>query len=376
MNCSEDEIKDWLKLAFSENVGPITFRDLISYFGSPKEAIRHIGDLSKQGGRRRPITLAKDKQIEEEIQKAREKGVKILISKDPDFPDLLRQIEDTPPVLFTLGDSYLLKARSIGIVGSRNASINGQNLTKRIAYDLVMNNFTIISGMAKGIDSSAHEGALRNTTDCGYTVAVLGTGVDEIYPKENTELYYQIKERGCLVSELPMGTVPSPRNFPRRNRIISGLCEGVLVVEAHIGSGSLITAEEALSQNREVFAVPGSPLDPRSAGPNKLIREGAALVSSAQDIIQLLNKPRIKDFHLFENEMVSLRQGKAIFDDQAISKARKILEENLTPEVTNIDSLIRETGMPTDLVNVALVQMELAGRIVRYPGHKVALIYE
>ena len=367
------ELLDWLRLSLSENVGPATFRQLVSYFGSAKEALLHIGELAKRGGKKE-IKVANEKQAEAQLNRAEKIGAKILTWKDSDYPFLLRQIKDAPPIIFVLGHVGLLSGDSVAIVGTRNASLNGKNIARFLAAGLIEKNYSVVSGMAKGIDAAAHTGALESgiVNEAG-TIAILGTPVDEAYPQENAGLYEQIKERGCLVSELPFGTPLVPQNFPRRNRIISGLSKGVVVIEANLKSGSLITAREAANQGRDVFAVPGFPMDPRSAGPNALIQDGATLVQSAKDIVDALAQE--KTFHLEE----TLREQDYKLDFHSIEanldKVRQKVLENLSAEPVEIDSLVRATESTMQEVNVVLVELELAGRLERHPGNRVSLIY-
>ena len=367
------ELLDWLRLSLSENVGPTTFRQLLSFFGEPKEALAHIGELAKNGGKRE-IKIANEKQAEAQIKRAEKVGGQILTWKDADYPFLLKQIKDAPPVLFIMGHVGLLNQNSVAIVGTRNASLNGKNIARFLASGLIENHYSVVSGMAKGIDAAAHQGVLESgvVNEAG-TIAVLGTPVDEIYPQENTSLYNQIKERGCLVSELPFGSPLIPQNFPRRNRIISGLSKGVVVIEAQVKSGSLITAREAANQGRDVFAVPGFPMDPRSAGPNALIQDGATLVQSAKDIVDVLAQE--KTFHL--SETLAEQDYKLDFHsiEANLDKVRQNVLENLSAEPVEIDSLVRATESTMQEVNVVLVELELAGRLERHPGNRVSLIY-
>lgn len=369
-----DETYYKIKLAFSENVGPITYRDLLNYFSTAREAVLHLSEFANRGGRKRPLKIASDEYVEQQLKIAEKTGVEILTLDSDLYPYLLKEIEDRPPILFVKGNSLLFRNTGIGIVGSRNSSINGQNIARKISHDLAKNNYTVISGMALGIDKAAHEGALKNTNGKGGTIAVLGTGIDYIYPTENEELYHTLTEQGCIVSELPFGTLPRPHFFPRRNRIISGMSVGVVVIEANKLSGSLITAKCALEQNREVFAVPGSPADSRSDGPNKLIQEGAHLVTCAEDIMRTLDFDTTK---ILFDSAVGTKSSKpyTYIDEKALSDAREIILSLLSPEVISINQLIRTTGLPTELVNVILVELELAGRIERFAGQQVSLIY-
>ena len=285
----------------------------------------------------------------------------------------IKQISDAPPVLFVLGHSVLLNNRSVGIVGTRNASLNGKNMTRLLACALQKENFNVVSGMAKGIDRAAHEGALEGTSPQAGTIAVLGTPLDEIYPKENSDIYAKIKERGCLVSEFAFGTQLSPMNFPRRNRIISGLSEGVVVIEAQVRSGSLITAREALSQGREVMAVPGFPLEPRSSGPNALIKDGATLIEKAQDVIENLNQNQ--RFHLSD----VLPESEILPDfyslESEVNQSREEILSALSAEPIEVDTLSRQLNLPVSIIDIVLLELELAGRLERHPGHQVSLIY-
>ena len=367
------ELVDWLRLSLSENVGAATFRQLLSYFGSAKEALLHINELAKRGGKKE-IKIVSEKDAEDQLNRAQKTGTKILTWKDVGYPFLLRQIKDAPPVLFVLGHEGLLTENTVAIVGTRNASLNGKNIARFLAAGLIEKHYSVVSGMAKGIDAAAHIGALESgiVNEAG-TIAVLGTPVDEAYPQENKELYEQIKERGCLVSELPFGTPLIPQNFPRRNRIISGLSKGVVVIEAQVKSGSLITAREAANQGRDVFAVPGFPMDPRSAGPNALIQDGATLVQSAKDIVDALAKE--KTFHLSENlDEEDYKLDLCSIEANLESVRQKVLE-NLSAEPVEIDSLVRATESTMQEINVVLVELELAGRLERHPGNRVSLIY-
>ena len=370
---TEQERIDWLRLAFSENVGPATFRKLLAIFGSPQNALENIENWAKQGGARRTIKIADEKFIQQQIKQAEKIGTTILLSCDTNYPQLLKQISDAPAVLFTLGNVHLMSKKCIAMVGTRAATLNGKNFATHLAKELAEQDYVIVSGMAKGIDRAAHTGALQNSTKTGGTIAVLGTAVDSVYPEENQDLYDEIKERGCLISEFPFGTQLLPQNFPRRNRIISGLSEGVVVIEANLKSGSLITAKEALSQGREVFAVPGSPLDPRAAGPNALIQDGATLVTQTRDITDVLDNA--KTFHLSDTITPSEYQLDRIPDQQDIDKARTIILENLSPEMIEIDDLIRATNLEARMVHIVLTQLELAGRIEHFTGNRIALIY-
>lgn len=363
----------WIQLSLSENVGPATFRQLMRFFGSPEEVLKHIDELAQRGGKKRQIKICPIKEAEQQLKRVEEIDGEILTTNDPNYPKLLKQISDAPPVLFVLGHSVLLNNRSVGIVGTRNASLNGKNMTRLLACALQKENFNVVSGMAKGIDRAAHEGALEGTSPQAGTIAVLGTPLDEIYPKENSDIYAKIKERGCLVSEFAFGTQLSPMNFPRRNRIISGLSEGIVVIEAQVRSGSLITAREALSQGREVMAVPGFPLEPRSSGPNALIKDGATLIEKAQDVIENLNQNQ--RFHLSD----VLPESEILPDfyslESEVNQSREEILSALSAEPIEVDTLSRQLNLPVSVIDIVLLELELAGRLERHPGHQVSLIY-
>lgn len=363
----------WIQLALSENVGPVTFRQLLQFFGSCEEALKHLTEIATQGGAKRKIKLCSEKMAEAQLTRAQEIGAEILTYQDADYPKLLKQISDAPPFLFVLGHNTLLNQRCVGVVGTRNASINGRNMARFLSSELVQKEFCVVSGMAKGIDAAAHEGALSVTNSTAGTIAVLGTPVDEVYPKENANLYAQIKERGCIISEFAFASQMAPTNFPRRNRIISGISEGIVVIEAQVQSGSLITAREALSQGREVLAVPGFPLEPRSRGPNALIKDGATLVESAQDVMDALNQNQ--RFHLSEAlaEVTQTPDFHALSDD--VKNAREDVVNALSAEPVEVGALVRSTGVPLAVINIILVELELAGRLERHPGNSVSLIY-
>lgn len=365
-----------LQLSLSENVGPITYRDLIRYYKTAEEALKQLPELAARGGRRRSIKIADIKTVDEQIIAANQNEATILTTSSQEYPRLLREIEDCPPILFTKGHTPLMSRPGVGIVGSRNCSQNGQNMARQFGFELVENGYAATSGLARGIDTAAHEGALASFNTKGGTIAVLGTGIDVIYPAENEKIYHQIAERGCVVSEFPMGTKPNVCNFPRRNRIISGLSVGVLVIEAGEMSGSLITARTALSQDREVFAVPGSPADSRNIGSNQLIKDGAHLVTAPEDVLELIERDTTK-------LLLDTEQGNSIYDkpltfidEVALEKARTTILSRLTPEVTGVNQLIRGMDLPKGLVSIILVELELAGKIERFAGNKISLVYE
>jgi DNA processing protein len=370
MFLSDEEKINALRLMMSENVGPATYNQLIKYYRSATEAIKHIDELAKRGGHKKTIKLISDAKVQQQFEIAEKENVKIVFSSDKEYPENLRHLSDASPILFVKGNIDILKKKSVSVVGTRNASLNGKSLARKIANDLSEAGYNVVSGMAHGIDRAAHVGALASSNS--LTTVVLGTAINEIYPTENQDIYQKLSEKGCLISEFPFGSILSPRNFPRRNRLIAGISLGTLVIEAQEKSGSLITAHFAADYGREVFAVPGSPVDPRSSGPNALIREGATLVSNAQDIIFTLEN--MTRFTLKETMKEDDYQFVPI-NEENLKDARTIVMNNLGPDFVSVDNLIHETGLDARLINIILVELELAGRLERHTGNRVSLIY-
>ena len=363
---SDPERRDWLQLSRSENVGPITFRQLLRRFGSAKAALNALPDMAAQGGKR-SFKIPTTASVDDEIARTTKLGARIIAECEPDYPEALAAIEDAPPLITILGRVELLHKRAIGIVGARNASLNGRKMAETLARDLGQQGVVIASGLARGIDAAAHTGSLATGT-----VAALAGGVDVVYPEENRGLYDKMREQACIVSDQPLGLEPFAKLFPRRNRIISGLSLGVVVVEAAMNSGSLITSRMALEQGREVFAVPGSPLDPRCTGTNDLIRQGAILTERAADILQHIHKQQPRG--LFEPPRMPFDAPMAATDESQLPMARAKLMECLSPSPTAIDDLVRQCDLPPSVVLTVLLELELAGRIDRQAGQKVALV--
>ena len=359
---SDQERLARLRLIRSENVGPITFHQLLRHFGNAESAIDALPSLSRKGGRRIKVCSAAD--ADNELAMLADKGVRLMVSGETDYPPALANIEDAPPVLHVIGRTELLAGTTAAVVGARNASLNGRRFAERLAADLGAAELVVASGMARGIDAAAHRGSLASGS-----VAVLGGGADVVYPAENRALYDHLATDGAIVSELPLGTEPQARHFPRRNRIIAGLSLGVVVVEAARRSGSLITARLALEQGREVFAVPGSPLDERCRGCNKLIREGATLTECAQDVIDILSPMaqarRTPALTASETPAAHLDIG----DD-----ARHFIMECLSPSPVSVDEIVRQCDFPASVVQRVLLEQELAGHIERQAGGLVASV--
>jgi len=364
---SAAETLDWLRLIRSENVGPRTFFRLLERFGSAAVALEQVPDLARKGGKR-TIVLASKAEAQRELAAWKAIGAKLVAWGEPDYPELLAAIDDPPPLLGVRGHLHLLRKPCVAIVGARNATLAGQKFTQQLAYDLGQAGFVVVSGLARGIDTAAHRGAMPTGT-----VACMATGLDVVYPPENDKLYEDLCSLGAAVSEMPPGTQPQPSLFPRRNRLISGLCYGVVVIEATPKSGSLITARVALDQGREVFAVPGSPTDPRAQGPNDLIRHGAVLTEGVGDIVQALAAVLAKpvadpagDGYRSENI--------GILDEVELVPARRALLSVLGSAPVTVDTILRECQFSAAVVATVLLELELAGRLERHPGSQVSLI--
>jgi DNA processing protein len=358
---------DWLRLIRSENVGPITFRRLIERYGTARAALDALPELARRGGKR-AVRLCPAGEAERELDAAARVGAGLVALGEVAYPPLLAHVEDAPPLLFVRGEVRLLGRPMIAIVGARNASLNGRRFAERLATDLGQAGQVVVSGLARGIDAAAHQGALA-----GGTVAVLAGGVDVVYPPENEGLYARIVAEGAVVSELPPGTEPQARHFPVRNRLISGMARGVVVVEAALRSGSLITARAALDQGREVFAVPGSPLDPRARGANDLIRQGAVLTEGAGDVLRVLADPSQRRLSEGDDGLPAAADTPAP-DEPNLARAREDIVAGLGPSPVTVDEIVRRCQFSPAAVAAVLLELELAGRLERHPGNQVSLL--
>ncbi len=366
---SDADLLDWLRLIRSQNIGPHTFWDLLSRYGTAADALHALPEIASRAGRRGKLKLASLHDAQQEYEKLHAYGARLVPCGDPAYPSLLAQVEAPPPLLTVLGNAAIAGARSIGIVGARNASASGRKMAAMMAEGLGRQGVTIISGLARGIDTQAHIASLATGT-----VAVTAGGIDVIYPRENKDLHTQISTSGAVVTEMPFGAEPLARYFPRRNRLISGMSAGVIVIEAAIRSGSLITARFALEQGRDVFAVPGSPLDQRARGTNELIRNGATLVQSAEDVLDEI-EARFSEPdqpYLFaaaaDTHPASVPETAAYNDDQA----RKAVTELLSSSPVDIDDIARLSGLPVSRVLGIIMELEIAGRALRHPGSRVS----
>ncbi|MGO4704158.1 DNA-processing protein DprA [Microvirga sp. 2MCAF38] len=396
MLLTDEQRLDWLRLIRSENVGPRTFRALINQFGGAGAALDALPDLARKGGRLL-LKVTTRAEAEKELAEAARMGARFIALGEPDYPKALQAIDTAPPMVALRGSAEVLAKPSVAIVGSRNASATGLTFTERMARQLGDEGYAIVSGLARGIDTRAHKASLASGT-----VAVLAGGHARIYPSENEPLARAIVEQGgAVISEMPIGWEPRGRDFPRRNRIVSGLSYGVVVVEAARRSGSLITARFALEQGREVFAVPGSPLDPRAEGTNDLIRDGATLCADISHVTSVLQpliatgvradgsaqesgaQPWIEELwdefdlpgiarapvgvvapHGLESE--SANEGHSVDSGTVIHL--------LSPSPVAIDDLVRLSGQSIRVVQMTLLELELAGRLERHGGNTVSLL--
>jgi DNA processing protein len=387
---------DWLRLVRSENVGPRTFRALVTNFGGARAALKALPDLARRGGAARPIRVASTEEVEKELLAARKLGVRFIALGEPDYPPALQQIDSAPPILALRGRADVLRKAAVAIVGSRNASAAGLTFAERLARGLGQAGYVIVSGLARGIDQRAHAASLETSG-----VGVLAGGHAKPYPADAVPLMERMVESGAILSEMPIEWEPRGRDFPRRNRIVSGLALGVVVVEAARGSGSLITARFALDQNRQVFAVPGSPLDPRAEGANDLLKQGASICTGPDDVLTALQPMRSSDLSAMREAGGEL--GEPLWGEQALygvdpestprtrpgdefddvsgapyrvrdesEAARERIVALLGPSPITLDELARAADASARAVRIALLELELAGR-VEHSGDRVAL---
>ncbi|GAA5663441.1 hypothetical protein Brsp07_01920 [Brucella sp. NBRC 14130] len=372
---SDRQRLNWLRLIRTDNIGPVTFRDLILFCGSASSALEMLPDLNIRGGSARPIRVMSMDDAERELETIERSGARLVGMGEPDYPPQLKNCEAPPPLVTIKGNAAVFSKPPVAIVGSRNASVIGARFTERLANDLGEAGFAVISGLARGIDAAAHRASLKTGT-----VAVLAGGLDRPYPPENLPLYRAIPEEGgVLISEMPMGAEPRSRDFPRRNRIIAGLSLGLIVVEAAERSGSLISARMAGDMGRTVFAVPGSPLDPRARGTNLLLKQGATLVTEANDVIEMLRP--LAGSSAYQTDMPTqpdllspAMEEPESYQPIATEEQRDIVIDALGPVPTDIDTLVRHTGLDTGAIQLILLELDLAGRLHRYARNQVALV--
>ncbi|GAA4003186.1 DNA-processing protein DprA [Sphingomonas humi] len=361
---SEADLLARIRLIRSQSIGPITFRQLLARFGSAEAALRAVPDLAARGGGRMPA-LCSEEQASREMARVTALGGRYLSIGQGLYPPLLAEADNAPPLVTALGDLSLLERPSVAMVGARNASAAACRFARGIAHDLGREGVVVVSGLARGIDAAAHEGALASGT-----IGVIAGGLDIFYPPENERLQRAVAEQGLVLAEMPPGTEPRARHFPYRNRIIAGLCPATLVVEAAPRSGSLITARLAAEMGRDVLAMPGSPLDPRAQGCNGLIRDGATLVQNAAEVMEAL-RPGLG----------GVRSGRGLFSyapdvpvsAEPDSAERARVEELLGPSPAPVDEIVRLSGLEPGAVQLVLLELDLAGRIDRHAGGKVSL---
>jgi DNA processing protein len=377
---TDDDIVSRLRLIRSENVGPITYFQLLKRYGTAGRALDALPDLARRGGRDKALRIATAAEAGRELDEARRIGAQPICWDQPAYPAALKRIDNPPPILFLRGNPAVLGHRAVAVVGARNASASGQRFARQIALELAESGLLVVSGLARGIDGAAHHGALDAASDegkIGGTVAVMGGGIDQVYPPEHEALHARIlaSGRGAVLAELPLGWVAQARDFPRRNRIIAGIALGVVVVEAALKSGSLITARLAGEQGREVFAVPGSPLDPRCRGTNDLIRQGATLTEGATDVLDglsaLLGTGKSRADGAQQHD--SKEEFSMSLDEAALAAARGRVLQALGPTPVEVDEIVRQCQLSAPIVQAALLELELAGRLSRHPGGRVAL---
>ncbi len=361
---------DQLRLIRTEGVGPVTYRRLIERYKTAPAALDALPQLARAGGRATaPATMGAG-EAERELERTNAVGGRVIFLGEAEYPPLLAMMDDAPSCLIVSGAAALASQRCVAAVGGRNASANGQRMAENLAGELAAT-VVVVSGLARGIDTAAHVGAMRT----GRTIAVVAGGIDQPYPPENTALQRRIAEGHLLVTEAAVGTVPQARHFPRRNRIIAGLSLGVVVVEAALRSGSLITARIAQEAGREVFAVPGSPLDPRARGGNDLIRQGAVLVESAADVLDNLPMEPVPG----RSPRLGLGEPERPFPDDAVCvedtrDAHVEVVSLLSPEPTVVDDLVRRCHLSPSVTMAVLLELELAGRVETLSGCRVALL--
>ncbi|MCW4114683.1 DNA-processing protein DprA [Aurantimonas sp. MSK8Z-1] len=358
----------WLRLIRSENVGPATFRALINRFGTAEAALDALPGLAERGGSRRRIRIESAEAVEREMAAAAKMGARFVCRGEPGYPWLLRMTEQAPPVLAVMGEDGVAQRTALAIVGARNASLSGIKLTQRFARELGEAGLVIVSGLARGIDAAAHEASLTSGT-----IGVFAGGLDRPYPNENRPLMRRIVDAGgLLVSEMPFGWEPRAIDFPRRNRLVAGLSLGLLVVEAAARSGSLISARLAGELGRLVFAVPGSPLDPRAAGTNRLLKDGAILVTETSDLLDAL---RPMDARLSGDEPMNLGEAEGdMAEEEPSERQRDRIIEALGPTPVPIDDIIAHTGAPPGAVQLVLLELDLAGRLERHVDGRVSML--
>ncbi|NRA73392.1 MAG: DNA-protecting protein DprA [Rickettsiales bacterium] len=368
-----------LRLIRSENVGSRTFFSLLKYFKTAQNAIKRVKNLSLEGKLKKNIKLCSEDRAINEIEKTLAYGAELIFYDDKRYPALLKEISDYPPVITVVGKRMdLLSKDKVAIVGSRNATTNGTNFAYKIASEISENGYVTVSGLARGIDSYVHRGSFQNGT-----IAFMASGIDHIYPLENKNLYRETIEQGLVMTEQEFGSLPKAVYFPQRNRIISGLARAVVVIEAGIKSGSLITAKYAIEQNREVFAVPGFPLDFRYGGTNYLIKQGACLLEKSDDVLEFLKQIPCISMNKSESEASLFGDNKRKFKTRDIEnqfsqkdldKLHELVLAKLGTMPISTNQLVQELKVSIDILSLVLIELELAGKIARIGSNQIMLV--
>lgn len=352
---------DKLRLIRSPNIGPVSYRQLMARFGSARAALDALPDLVRRGGGAQPL-LAPELAITRELQFAHSFGARHVFLGDEDYPHLLSHLSNAPPVMCVKGNLALLSRPAVALVGARNASAGACQFARQLGFELGQMGMSVVSGLARGIDTAAHAGSIKSGT-----VAVIAGGIDVVYPPENRALQDAIAERGLLIAEQPPGIEPRARHFPYRNRIIAGVAAGTVVIEAAPKSGSLITARLAAEEGREVMAIPGSPLDPRSRGCNQLIREGATLVQNASEIAELIGPLDDR----MQVRVSNHQMPTALMSDEGDNAERSAVIDLMSMTYVSVDELVRQSGSSQAMVQMVLLEIELAGKLERGAGGMV-----
>ncbi|WP_152548698.1 DNA-processing protein DprA [Kozakia baliensis] len=365
---------DTLRLARSEGIGPVNFRRLLAEYGGGTRAVAELPERLRRAGRSKPAYVPTREEIEAELEATRRLGGEIVLLGDSRYPAMLSHLPDAPPMLSVLGDTRLFSRRAVGIVGARNASAAGIRMSETLSAGLAAVDIVVVSGLARGIDAAAHRAALYP----GLTVAAVAGGLDQIYPPEHKNLQAEIAQKGCIVTEAPLGTVPQSRHFPRRNRLIAGLSLGCVVVEAALRSGTLITAHMTRDYGRELFAVPGSPLDPRSRGGNNLLRQGATLTESSEDILAELPETILAPAPLPWAGNSGFSEASTPWGNEVddLPKAMREMRSLLSPTPIAVDDIVRRCQFSVSMAISALSELELGGFVSFLPGGQVVLLPE
>jgi DNA processing protein len=365
INTEQEELINTIRLIRTQNIGDITFAKIIERYKNATNAVEQLPELLKLGSKE--VKLYPKNKALEELELATKNNATIISYTSPNYPPLLKHIADRPPILFAKGNLNLLKKACFGIVGSRNASIHAKRKAFEYATNLNLNGFAVVSGLALGVDTASHEGSINKGT-----IAVLGTGLDVYYPKENTDLQNRIAEVGCIITEIPFGVKPLVSNFPKRNRIISGISRGVLIIEASEKSGSLITARTALDQNREVFALPGDSDDARNLGSNRLIKEHKAhLVQNIADILEHIKK--VENFEVKETPDLFNQNLNTQFTSKELKEAREKIINSLNFNPLPVEILLNELNLSYNVLSMVLLELEISGVIERFANNSIAL---